>query len=938
MNDFEKAKECLSIILEKGDLYDTIAVRENVKALKHSFVRTHAFLFSRILYAGIRVIEKVKSYFSPVEEVRKAQNKLREIIGAPVDFIRTKHQFDLYTDFNIIGEEKASVNQRWEQTKNPTLSIFYENSNGKAIEYVDHLKKILTFCELHSLDEIMLRENDLLNSFPDLNLENYTHTTIKQVLDCESLQLPDSKNRKEDKGIYHFNALYNSYILILNRQELRILINQLEVIKINKKMVSNLGDSIEDIPVRRAISSFLLRGDLEKLKAIVNSRLTLILNSDSTYKDRIHGKVFRSVVIKEDYVKVVSMNQKGEMINNTVTTLYDYLEVLDYKVLLKQLQMKDDNHEILALSALHLYLCQKMKVKLDSDKNYVSFYDYIYHSFLLKKSGKVKKIPGLYTMSEKRGKNFIHAFSSVILSFLLVAVCIITGLSFDFIQQVAFQKEDSDILNNIAETIFIPYVRSYEFEKNLVGSVLTFADKVKVDFSNLFSAFTGDVDRGNLGSNQVMATVNNLTGEKLPSYYATGYATDANYYSGQMVYSIEQAMITIDDFENVRSEFEVIVDIPKTGLYEWIKEDKVSFPKSFYPLDKGPILVDYVLTQIYIYDATGEYKRLSIDIDRLVGDIYYLTDYEISALNDMIQPKMVYVYGIGRGVNSFLEDIEKKNSYLESDSQIIKDAITKGLQLRENASDEEIYQAISHKKYSETPIKDSGLSWFIKGYDEVKYFEKIASMDSIVCNLAATLVAGTDEELVYTVGYLNYDDQYIMADEAHAWVMHPDGTLIDCTPASSEEKEEDKVFSKVLQWGLENKIPLYLLMAYLVHYMNKKIGKKVRVYFKVRKVSKQLQRPEMEESYIKLKDTLYGGLNVSINRTPIQLAETIEREFGGFTISELREIRSQLLQSIENQNGELTPSLDLLKNAQFLKTHSYKIKRMLKKNMTKKQK
>ena len=90
MNDVEIARKCLKTILEQGDIYDNIATRENVKSLKHSFFRNHIFLFSRILYGGVRIYEKIKSFSAPIERVRRAQNRIRKILGINVDIVRTK--------------------------------------------------------------------------------------------------------------------------------------------------------------------------------------------------------------------------------------------------------------------------------------------------------------------------------------------------------------------------------------------------------------------------------------------------------------------------------------------------------------------------------------------------------------------------------------------------------------------------------------------------------------------------------------------------------------------------------------------------------------------------------------------------------------------------------------------------------------------------------
>ena len=163
MNDVEIVKECLDTILKKGDIYDTIAEREGVKFQRHSFVRNHILLFSRILYAGVRVGEKVRSLFSPIREVKKAQDKIRQILGVNIDIIKSKHIFNILADMTLDSEEIPSIIRiaeksatAFQRSRHPILSVFYENSNMSMEEYLEDLKKILAFGDLYQLDEMLL--------------------------------------------------------------------------------------------------------------------------------------------------------------------------------------------------------------------------------------------------------------------------------------------------------------------------------------------------------------------------------------------------------------------------------------------------------------------------------------------------------------------------------------------------------------------------------------------------------------------------------------------------------------------------------------------------------------------------------------------------------------------------------------------------------------
>lgn len=50
--------------------------------------------------------------------------------------------------------------------------------------------------------------------------------------------------------------------------------------------------------------------------------------------------------------------------------------------------------------------------------------------------------------------------------------------------------------------------------------------------------------------------------------------------------------------------------------------------------------------------------------------------------------------------------------------------------------------------------------------DVQKYFQTVASLNSLVCNLATSLACGVDEKLIYTVGYAEDGDGCIRSNEA----------------------------------------------------------------------------------------------------------------------------------------------------------------------------
>ena len=100
-------------------------------------------------------------------------------------------------------------------------------------------------------------------------------------------------------------------------------------------------------------------------------------------------------------------------------------------------------------------------------------------------------------------------------------------------------------------------------------------------------------------------------------------------------------------------------------------------------------------------------------------------------------------------------------------------------------------------------------------------------------------------------------------------------------------------------------------------------------------MKKVLTASDIEESYAKLKESLYGGLTLPVDRTPLELAEIVEKEFGSFSIEELKEIRRELTERNFNSDGELDSALQLLNEVPFLKNSSPKVKRMIRKKLQK---
>ena len=91
MNDYENIKQSLETILKKGDIFDVISIRENKSLNQYVHAKAMGTLYSRIFLIGVLAVEKIKSKYAPVEEIKQAQDKIRKYLTIPVDIILSKH-------------------------------------------------------------------------------------------------------------------------------------------------------------------------------------------------------------------------------------------------------------------------------------------------------------------------------------------------------------------------------------------------------------------------------------------------------------------------------------------------------------------------------------------------------------------------------------------------------------------------------------------------------------------------------------------------------------------------------------------------------------------------------------------------------------------------------------------------------------------------------
>lgn len=855
MKNINEVRKSLKFILDKGDLFDVISLKENVKSRSKVFLKTNILIFSRILYGGVLIFERIKAHFAPIQKVKKAQDNIRASLGVNVDIVRSKRNYN-----NLKTLVKSYFNAH--------LAVLYSNLTLNMDAYIEQLRKIFQFCELFDIEEILLNQDDIYNKFCGVDISNFKSTNANLIIGT------------------NFENDLNSDLLVLTRADLLELINMLEVVNIDKEFIVDLSDRIEDQTLKNAIEEFNNTGDIERLKKIVVGRLNLNINSDSSYRDKENGKVFENIIVEGEYVRVITSNSQGEQISNVTMTLCDYLEVKDYLSLISLSAKEDDRKNTFLISALHLYLAKYKRIN-SSIQESVSLYDRIYRDYKNKKLDKSKKILGLNSKRWVFSENILLTYISFGLALLLYISSPLVGLPFDFIQYNIFKSDDESLYKRFTDAIRSAYTYSLNVEKEILGGAI---DKITGFFEKSHES-VGDVN--NNGKEETIATVVPLQ-NYVPRYFAESYATSASYGFGTFKYDVEEPPILYEDFRDLDPLFSIEIEMSKRELKKAIKDEHLNIEQGLYPLGGN-----FILTMIYITDKADFSKLFVIDANRAQSTGNFISDIEQDLLTSMESPVIHYVYGISYSIqNNFVSQIRKDDSYTSLLPDEVKEAVIEGLGLKEDASLEEIFYAIKNKEYSKTPIKDAGLTWKVKFSDEKEYLETISSLDSTVCNLAATLAVAIDDDLIYTSGYYNESGKIISSEEAHAWAITEEGQIVDLTPHGEIQEEEEESYSaikNILAWGLEHHIPAYAISILIVLVFEKMFGKKIRLQWKINRLEHLLTQPKVEEAYAQLKDNIYGEKNIPVERSVVDFLDTINSELSGFSVEELRAIKRELL-------------------------------------------
>lgn len=892
MKDQDIIRKNLDVIAKNGDLYDAISLKEGVNSTKYPFLKFNILFLSRILYMGIFIGEKIKQKLAPIKKVKKAQEEIRSILGVNVDIVHFKEKnFLEHLVFNILNIKDIFKNIKREKNDKENLVILYQDNQIDSEAYLNNLIKIRDFMQNYNLDYVYLSEEDILNLFDNIDLSNIKDILLNELMNANIIG-------KCDK-----------VLLVLNKIELNSLINKLKDLQSDIKEILNLGKDILDPVIKRALERFLNVKNINKLKEIVASRLELKFNNGLVLRDKM-GKIYENVKVYDEFLNIVSRRENGELLDNITVPILQYVENNS------DLGCDTEQKELNKIIKLYLFILKKVKSKTKNVEESYSFYDQVYNRYIAKKEKRLKKINGISSKTYVIAKKIVENLFSFLMVYILFFAISLAGVCLDNIQFYCFKNEDSNIYENITETIIRPYKYFWNIEKQILddtlGDLINSFNKIEIEPQYIT---TGDVA---LGKEVKIAEVSLLeTDTNIPKYYAEGYANNAIYQKGNLgylkCYPYTLSSVDIQPVLGISYDLnEVLIDSIITNTW--------NFAETLYPVGDN-----YVLTSIVIKDLNSD-KKCILWYDQNKKN-YSLLPSDKSYLKSFTKPEITYYFGISSKLgNTFINNM--KVFYTGTDKRV-KEAIAVGLGLDSNAPLEEVILAIKNKYYSLTPIKDAGLSGKVKKMDKEEYFKCIASLDSLICNLAASLVVEYADDLAYVVGYMDNGDGYITSNEAHAWAMDNKGNIIDATPNVAVSKE-DSIIQAILSWGLEKNIPIYLLIALIGYLINILFGEKIVFKLKVLNLEKVFNNSKAFDAYAKINEILYGGVAIPKECSLEEFLEKINWDFISFEREELEDLKEKL-KDIKNEKLR-RESLKIVKDIPFIKDNFEELTRRLKKD------
>lgn len=944
-------KSNLNLIKHNGDLYDVISKKKNVTP-DNIYVKTlklNVLIFSRILYLFLICTNKIKNSLASVEKIKKAQDEIRRFLGLPVDIIRTK---DICINDNL--RELGILYGDYEEFSKDKNSI-------PSIEDLENdLKKLRDFCITYNINAIYIDDSFLSSYLSREFLNNFEYVYHNQLL----------KYNEEE---------VDSYLNIkVNPQELNEIITKLKENKYDNEYIYSLKDKINDEVIKNAIETFKYDNDALELRRIVQSRLNMHINEEGIKKDRVYGKIYENYEIAGSFIKMSVDDNMGNPVSKNIISLYNYLEITDFSCLEKRTNNVTDNQEIDLISLLYLHLLGENPRQKKDTKNVNSLYDYIYNKYKTNPSN--KNIPWIRTKIEKiidELEPFRYAFCATLTGYVIALF-----LS-RFIPNHWFLSESSLIkYNNFFKSIESAYENSSEMESNIIGRIKQTIEKYlpRNMTEEILDYAQDEIEEINKNDDvKIVAEVEWFSEEKKPLYFMNHYFENAYFYESDGVRFCweNQPIVGYGNVINSEPLFQIKTSISKSEL----KEDDMGFFN--LPLNICPIGDDYILTEIIIKDELDPNKYLILDENWYDKNLWNLPYSEECLLQSMEKPMLYCQYGIKENCSL----INFNRSYTKEKEEDVKKAIIKGLNLDESVTNTEINEKIATKSYTKYPLyKPKG------NVNELEYYEKIASLDSIDIHLAAVLTTMANDGFVYTVGYKNInDDNYILTDEAYVWDMNEDGEVIDflanlakeetntfdnekASPQgksknsynwstnqendynysydnqkdknklSNEEKNEEEddwvslendetktILDKIRNWAKEYHIPYYIAAIIAVLIIQKIFGRQIELKLKFKNAYNILNDKSLYSTYNDLLFFIYGEESIAIERSSEEMVELIYKEFKAISEEEIEALLEELKLAIkeEKDNKSLKEVAKLLQTIPFIIEKRDELKRRL---------
>lgn len=733
------------------------------------------------------------------------------------------------------------------------LYIIYENPCASPSAYITDLEKIVEFCQTYSIPYILLKEQDLER--------------------CGLIYV--------EFGKYIIGKEFQQF----TKEELTNLISLLKQIdQITQKELLKFLKKIKDSVITNAITKYYINHEKAQLMSSVKNHLEVLLNSNGTHKDKIHKKVYETVFLQEEYAKVITKDSFGKPISHEIMPLFEYLGYSRKEELLQETE-----EELLNIAQLYFYLrTTKPKKEREQFKQVPSNYDKLYQGFKKK-----EKVEDLFRNEKARAH-------MVIISKLL-PLLLLPKLGVELTKEYGNLKENT-FLYQAVNQIDEAYKFSAEIEEKLLYSAIKKAlEPLGLINGESFISLgqTGDVTT--FGNYEVAKLEPLQEDAILPEYLMNAYAQRATYKDGKMEYELKKPLVYYNKEGKDNATFELIRDFEQHAYDE--THQLVDYYYNFLaPTGQS----GYSLTSIYIKEENQDSQidvSLSGSVSKEQGDI----------LKSMKNPEIHYVfapielYSMGFKVREYFN--------LGIEERILK--ICEELQLPKDASLQEIFAKIQSKNYSKTPIEDADLTEKIPKMNEKEFLKSVASMDSLVCNLAATLAVAVDDDLVYSVGYYVKGENKIDSSDAHAWAFEEEsGKIVDITPANEKPQITD-IFQEIMQFCIEKNLGIYgfFLFATWIGYLI--FGKRIKFTVKIHQAKKILENPQMKDAYAWLNEILYGGVNIAVQKTPREWLDTLKKEYSSYSKEELKELRKELAHTREDKKREKF-ARKLVNNAPFI--------------------